>query len=388
MAPKSKTKKAIAGSYFEEGPAPVWLAQINEHKFGVNPVRLPQNDCRRPRQEQAIKEEHEGHEEEGTVEGVHKQEEKLIEFGGEDASERGTEQMDNALQGDAKAGVATRQTIDNLKYWPVNPVNTSFTSSYVLPSKPFLSPPLSPSPSTIQPQLSPQPRLPIQSQILPRLTFDVQSTSKSADQSGKTVRAWPFNRGTRGRGDPRNAGMREAQARFRAELASQKSGSFKDKMVLQKSPQRPVARDENIEAPQQQSHNNDAANNVTTPTASSNKFNFRSPRRPSTPQPHINGNSGSPQNPSRFNNLARSLKPRLPQHDKPPTTSLPYRQDGPLTWRQDDWTSRPELRIRVYGIPFRTSTAELWKCFSKEGSVTSIDIADDRNANKAFIRFR
>lgn len=45
--------------------------------------------------------------------------------------------------------------------------------------------------------------------------------------------------------------------------------------------------------------------------------------------------------------------------------------------REDDWTTRPELRLKVLGLPPDISTRALWDSFSPYGAVSQIEIFED-----------
>lgn len=65
--------------------------------------------------------------------------------------------------------------------------------------------------------------------------------------------------------------------------------------------------------------------------------------------------------------------------------------NGPVARRQDDWTTWIELSIRVAGLTSNVSTRDLWKAFSNEGSIATIELYEDSKGNrdgKGVIRFR
>ena len=67
------------------------------------------------------------------------------------------------------------------------------------------------------------------------------------------------------------------------------------------------------------------------------------------------------------------------------------RNGGLVARRQGEWQSWVEVRVRVFGLTSDITTADLWYCFSKEGSITTIEIFEDTAGNrngKACIRFR
>ena len=386
MAPKSKTKKAVAGSGdYNEGLAPVWLAQINEHwKYGKSPVRLPQVDLRKPGQEKEA------------VKMMVKQEQEA----GEEKKEE-NEKSIYSMQDGAKAEATTPQMFDNpTKCWPAN----SFTLPLLPSPLPLTSPP--PSPSTFHPQLQPQ------HQTSPQSGLQVKSSVVECDDQGvKTVRA-SFYRGTRGRGDPRNAGMKEAQARFRAEQTKRQVGlkipstqtisstaTFGSSKLDQTRPltirdsllDDSMRRNTSIELNLQQPQTNEIINGLPNSMTSSNQTNHPLPRHSLHQHPRLNGNVINYRNSIALNNRAYNLPPRPLPHRKPVSYSLSYRQDGAVARRQDDWSTWIELRVKLYGLPANVSTLDIWKCFSKEGSIAAIDIFEDRNGSrdgKAAVRFR
>ena len=67
------------------------------------------------------------------------------------------------------------------------------------------------------------------------------------------------------------------------------------------------------------------------------------------------------------------------------------RSSGLVTRRQGEWPYWVEVRVKVFGLTSNITTADLWHSFSKEGSITTIEIFEDTAGNrtgKACIRFR
>ncbi|KAL8997015.1 MAG: hypothetical protein Q9169_003605 [Polycauliona sp. 2 TL-2023] len=50
--------------------------------------------------------------------------------------------------------------------------------------------------------------------------------------------------------------------------------------------------------------------------------------------------------------------------------------------RNDDWTTRPELRLRVLGLPSDINTHALWLAFSRHGAVSQIEIVEDSKGRR------
>ncbi|KAL8783976.1 MAG: hypothetical protein Q9213_004227 [Squamulea squamosa] len=67
--------------------------------------------------------------------------------------------------------------------------------------------------------------------------------------------------------------------------------------------------------------------------------------------------------------MSKTLPPkRPPRTSGPPTTAVR---------RDDDWATRPELRLKVFGLPTDINTRALWDCFSRHGAVSQIEISED-----------
>ncbi|KAL8929703.1 MAG: hypothetical protein Q9172_000260 [Xanthocarpia lactea] len=59
-----------------------------------------------------------------------------------------------------------------------------------------------------------------------------------------------------------------------------------------------------------------------------------------------------------------------------PSPATPRSLDA-VVRRDDDWTTRPELRLRLLGLPPDLDTRDLWSCFSPHGTVSQIEIFED-----------
>ena len=58
---------------------------------------------------------------------------------------------------------------------------------------------------------------------------------------------------------------------------------------------------------------------------------------------------------------------------------------------QDDWTRWVELGLRISGLPSSTTTRDLYRCFSKEGSIVLIELYENTRSERegtACVRFR
>lgn len=72
-------------------------------------------------------------------------------------------------------------------------------------------------------------------------------------------------------------------------------------------------------------------------------------------------------------------------------TNPPYQHTGAVARRPDDWTTWIELSVRLIGLSPNVSTRDLWKSFSKEGTIAIIELYEDNRGNrdgKGVVRFR
>lgn len=69
-----------------------------------------------------------------------------------------------------------------------------------------------------------------------------------------------------------------------------------------------------------------------------------------------------------------------------------YRSNGsPAARRWDDWGSWLEVSVKIYGLTRDIAISDLWRCFSKEGTVITIEIFEDTRGDpdgKGLVRFR
>ena len=71
--------------------------------------------------------------------------------------------------------------------------------------------------------------------------------------------------------------------------------------------------------------------------------------------------------------------PTIRTMHKPIPGTLPFRPGnrGAVARRDDDWSTWPELRLRITQLPSNITTHDLWVCFSQHGSVIQIEIMED-----------
>lgn len=390
MAPKPRAKKRVTQPWNpNEGPDPVWLAQINETwHHGESVVRLPHTDFRKPSLWPGQEQEREQEQERRQGQWLQQQEQLL-----DDTSAN-------------EAGFATQATqCLNLN---LNLLTPLAHSSSLAPSN---STSTSPAPSSLPIQTPPQNQLHFEprSQSYSQSYCESQSILSPGSnvnhrnhgsyipnphvRYASTLHRWPFTRGTRGRGDPRNAGMKETQARFRTEQARRKIerpdfvGHF-NAGASAKSSFNSSGADQSYQTP------------IIVPTLevdmavrtpSQPPVYHCLPPKPSQHRPQSNANMNGLYNSSSSFGRANTSSSRPSLQKYPLQPSLLYQQNGAVARRPDDWTTWNELRIKVYGLSPNVSTRDLWKAFSKEGSIAAIEIFEDSNGNregKATIRFR
>lgn len=319
--------------------APVWQAKIDEQwKNEKCRVRLPQNDLRKPKkQDQSPK--------------------------------------------DAKTTEQTEPLI------PLQNIHTSVTQTFTSPSS--SQPSSSTTPST--PNLGFSPIQPVPSHLFsspntPQLLIE----SSARHYLDIKPRRGPFSRGTRGKGDPRNAAMREARMRHCAELQNQRQAELAQ----------PASRSHNLTSANSSTsrnrfHHLTHLNQAPEENMVAHAFAQGSLTRNLQPEPEQNlqfNNNGpnfrySASSRGRSNNISNrfiSQGPRGRVYNQ-------NQQSGATIRREDDWTNWIELSIKVYNLPASISTLDLWKAFSKEGSISMIKVFEDgkgKRDGKASIRFR
>ena len=199
------------------------------------------------------------------------------------------------------------------------------------------------------------------------------SPSPKADVEVKqSIARSPLSRRSRGRGDPRNAVMQEARPRFRQqeradEDARKTRASNVDSSVA--SPRRGGSHLNRTSASRQW---NDYA------TRTSGQTLVRNPSQ--SLQKNAEGQICN------RNKAHRALPPAQR------TRAMSQRSNGgPIARRWDDWASWPEVRVKIFGLTPNITTADLWKCFSKEGTIITIELFEDSKGardGKGQIRFR
>ncbi|MCJ1464650.1 hypothetical protein MMC07_003263 [Pseudocyphellaria aurata] len=208
----------------------------------------------------------------------------------------------------------------------------------------------------------PRVKLPPQTSI----QHDVLPTADHRDETLKKVARSPFPRGTRGRGDPRNARMKAEREKYGA------------------VPMAPRQTHPSVVSRTQ-------SDNIMTPPAVPPSPLVGIPRSgTSSRRSHLNRSASGVRNvnssPGRPVNAARRPSPQGPGAPIPQQ----YQHTGAVARRLDDWTSWIELSVRLFGLSPNVSTRDLWKSFSKEGTIAIIELYEDNRGNrdgKGVVRF-
>lgn len=218
------------------------------------------------------------------------------------------------------------------------------------------------------------------------LKFHPSDQNTSGGENDDTIKV-KRARGTRGRGDYRNARM--YRERMRAQMENHAHVSS-----LQSS--RDGNRGEDIAL---RGRGNSTFNELSKPGPDSRSYVQRAieysgstppPRAPSfmrrTPQQQdMITIHGPPSSTNRRGNVFRRPRPQ--------GLSAPLQNFGGPQHRrpEDDWTQWIELGVRLTSLPSTVTTLDLWKTFSKEGSIATIEIFEDSKGEKdgrGRLRFR
>jgi len=194
-------------------------------------------------------------------------------------------------------------------------------------------------------------------------------------------------RGTRGRGDPRNASM------FRARVEAQME---KPDHAIPLQTSKDGIRGQTVELRGRGQSTFHAVSN-TEPGSEAlarrgNEYGSfaQPPRAPAvmrrTPQQqNLINIHGPPSSTGRRGNIFRRPPPQVLSGPLPSLRGPEHRRPG------DDWTQWVELGVKLFGLHSTVTTFDLWKIFSKEGSITTIEIFEDSKGareGKGRVRFR
>lgn len=199
-----------------------------------------------------------------------------------------------------------------------------------------------------------------------------------------------FSRCTRGRGDSRNAAMRQAKLRYEQE-----------KLALQQD-QQILSESLNV-YPGSLGHGFGGVRcvagmtNVHRPT-----FNLDEQYRPAQQRnrpANAHRRFQSSENPTTVYEAHYSAVQNDNIHTRPhpsthrPNGSFSYQQQpsNSVVRRPDSWSTWLELRVKVFGLPMTVTTLDLWNAFSQEGPIDAIEIFEDSKGardGKASVRYR
>lgn len=378
----ARAKKDIGGSSNgvpTEDPAPVWLACINEDwTYGATPVQLPQVDSRKPHQKCT-----------SAVTGC--------------AEERANGEKNQTKTTEGETEEVTPSPARNLSPTPPTPppkvnLNLSetrtnsvgYNKSFILNSSPRQT---NNSSSLIHalPNPHPHPNLP------PHLNLSSTTSIGDAYTDSKPGRSI-YPSGASDKDDPKNAVMREEGSKSNAEMEA----SMQSALPLPTNSWSQFSSGKNS-TPSQSSIQLLLAPQ---PSTRSGAHSPGYPARGSAPGTHkrrahsrrgvsqLRRSPGSPESARTTPNPAaphRLAQRRSAQKTSWNSLSQQLQQNGAAVRRENDWTTWVEIGIRVYGLTPTVSTLDLWKCFNREGPITSIKIFEDGKGNregKASIRFR
>ena len=232
----------------------------------------------------------------------------------------------------------------------------------------------------------------------PHVTVNLSVTSKSDTCKGEEE-ASKFTctkritiRGTRGRGDPRNEGMKRAREHYEREKLEQQRMTQEQAHDWQK--RKMTAKEHTvILRGRGQSRFGLKSTQDSTEDSPDQRRDTTFPQHHSRTSPtgrrtQTNGKvimiHGPPSSTGRRSNVFQRSPPQAPR------VTMQQTQGGPMVRRLDDWTHWVELSVRLFGLPTNVTTRDLWRCFSKEGSIATIEIYEDNGGNrdgKARIRF-
>ena len=179
-------------------------------------------------------------------------------------------------------------------------------------------------------------------------------------------------RGSSGRGDPRNVVMPKSRAGFeQTQLAGEGA-----RITLTNNIYSTVTSPD----PNQPSHTRASSSQLWNDFAS--KTSGQPPDQAPSRSPHKDaGNQELTRNMTRHA-LAPAHRPRA---------TYQRSSGGPIARRWDDWASWPEVQVKIFGLTANITTSDLWKSFSKEGTVVTIELFEDSTGardGKAMVRFR
>lgn len=210
--------------------------------------------------------------------------------------------------------------------------------------------------------------------VTSRLGAGSSSSPSSTGQLGAEhfTAGSPSSRGSSGRGDPQNVVMHESRAGFEQ---TQFAGEGAQTTATNNIYSTVTSPD-----PKDPSHNRASA------SQSWNDFASKTSGQPLDRTP-----SRSPQKDAGNRKLTRNMTRHVLAPAHRPRATYQRSSGGPIARRWDNWASWPEVQVKIFGLTANITTSDLWKCFSKEGTIVTIELFEDRTGardGKALVRFR
>ena len=255
-----------------------------------------------------------------------------------------------------------------------------------------------------------------QSSFTPSLSSSYSSSSsfenhqrpsfEKDDQNVNEPRRDPFPRGSRGRGDPRNAGIRAAKLRYQQEKLARQEAAEKAHKASGVVPHASVATSSGSGSPPRSM---DSLASTSSARKAGSQPVVRLPKQTSSAPYRMEPPSQNPSSsflshhttPNKaidgvHNQSSFNCAPDQSYHRPPPRPfdGQYYASNRAIHFgraAQDDWTQWPELSLKISDLPPATTTRDIYKHFSQEGNVVVIELFENSRGErdgKAVVRFR
>lgn len=182
----------------------------------------------------------------------------------------------------------------------------------------------------------------------------------------------PSSRGSSGLGDPQNVVTRESRAGSKeAQLAGEGAQ---------------ITLTNNIYSTDTSPHPKELSHNRASSSQLWNDFASRTSGQPLHRTP-----SRSPQQNGDNRELTRNMARHSVAPPHRPRAAYLRSSGGPIARRWDDWASWSEVQVKIFGLTANITTSDLWRSFSKEGTIVTIELFEDgagARDGKALVRFR
>lgn len=192
-------------------------------------------------------------------------------------------------------------------------------------------------------------------------------------------------RGTRGRGDPRNEGMRRAREQFELEkrveeqrLTQQQEA--RERLTSTMTGEHTVVLRGRGQSEFVRSSLGDGPDNSPDPPNDPSFTQHHPHTSPTQRRTQANGEvimiHGPPSSTGRRNNIFQRPSPQAPR------VTMQQTQSGPVMRRPDDWTHWDVLSVKLSGLPTNVTTRDVWTCLSREGCIQTIELFEDNRGNR------